>query len=54
MMVIQDLAKTRHAPKFKMAVNLIYGKNYSNDFFSRSTGPIWPLFCIKHTGHLPI
>ena len=29
-----------HDTKFKMAVMPIYVKNHSNDFFSRTTGPI--------------
>ena len=50
MMVIQDLAKTRHDLKFKMAVMPIYGKKHSNDFFSKTTGLIWLIFCKKHMG----
>ena len=45
MMVIQDLAKTGHDLEFKMAVMPIYGKNHSNDFFSRTTGSIWLILC---------
>ena len=41
MMVIQDLAKTGDDLKFKMAVMPIYGKNHSDNFFSRTTGLIW-------------
>ena len=32
----------------------IYGKKYSNDFFSRTTVPIRLIFCMKHMGHLAI
>ena len=55
MMVIQDYGKkvVIQNSKFKRAVMPIYGKNHSNDF-SRTTGPIWPIFCRKHMGHLPI
>ena len=53
MMVIQDLAKTGDDLKFKMAVMPIYGKNHS-DNFSRTTGPIRLIFCMKHMGHFPI
>ena len=45
---------TDYDPKFKMAVMPIYGKNHSNDFLSRTTGPIWLIFCMKHMGHFPI
>ena len=38
----------------KMAALPIYGKNHSNDFFSRTTRQIRLIFCRKHMGHLPI
>ena len=37
-------------PKFKMATMSIYGQKHSNNFFSRSTGSIWLIFCRKHMG----
>ena len=37
-----------------MAFMLLYGKKHSNDFFSRTTGPIWLIFSRKHIGHLPL
>ena len=42
-------SKNGFDPKGKMAAMVIYGKNYSNDFFCRTTGPIR-----KHMGLLPI
>ena len=54
MMVIQDLAEIGDDLKFKMAVMPIYGENYSDDFFSSTTGLIWLVFCMKHMGHFPI
>ena len=53
-MVIQDLTKTGDDLKFKMAVMPIYGENHSDNFFSRTTGLIWLIFCMKHMGHFPI
>ena len=38
----------------KMATLLIYGKNHSKLFFSRTTEQIKLIFCMKHMGHLPI
>ena len=52
--VIQDLAKTDDDPKLKIAIMQIYAYNHSNDFFSRTTGPICLIFCMKHMGLLPI
>ena len=43
-----------HDPIFKMAALPIYGKNHLNDFFSRTTGLIWLIFCLKHMEHLPV
>ena len=37
-MVSQDFAKTGGDLKFKIAFMPIYGKNHSDDFFSRTTG----------------
>ena len=37
-------------PKFKIAAMPVYGKTHSNDFFSRTTGPIWLIFCRRHRG----
>ena len=50
MMVTQDLAKTGDTLKFKMAVMPSYGKNLTDAFFSRTTGLIWLIFCMKHMG----
>ena len=54
MMVIQDLAKTGDDLKFIMAAMPIYGKNHLDNFFSRTTGLIWLIFCMKHIEHFPI
>ena len=53
MIIIQNLAKI-YDLNYQMAAMPIYCKNNLNDFFFRSTGPIWLLFCMKHIGHLPI
>ena len=45
------LAKKGEVLKFKMAVMPIYGKNHSDDSFSRTTRLIWPIFCMKLMGH---
>ena len=42
-------SKKGYDPKFKMAAIPIYGKHHSNDFFSRTTEPIWLIFCIWDT-----
>ena len=54
MMVIQVLAITDYDPKFKMAARPKHGINHSNDFFSRTTGPIWLIFYRKDMEHLLI
>ena len=61
MIIIQDLAKKKKNKKktdddlkFKMAVMSIYGKTHSNDVFSRTSRPIWLIFCMKRMGHCPI
>ena len=38
----------------KMAALPIYGKNHSKLFFSRTTGRIKLIFCMKNMGHLSI
>ena len=52
MLVVHNLAKENYLSKFKMAAMPIYGKNRSNDFFSRTTVPIRLIVCMKHMGHL--
>ena len=52
-MVIQDLAKRAMIgnaiwPSYPYIVKTIHLK----DFFSRTIGPIWLIFCVKHMGHL--
>ena len=54
MMVIQNVDKKSYDRKFKMAAMPIYGRNHSNNFFSRTARPIWPLFCMKQLGYLPV
>ena len=41
-------------PITKMAILPIDGKNHSKLFFSRITGRIKLIFCMKHMGHIPI
>ena len=50
MMVILDLAKKNHDPKFKMAVMPICGRKT----FKRLLLQIWLTVCMKHMGLLPI
>ena len=54
MMVVQNLDKKGNDSKFKVAAMPTYGKRHSNDFFSRTTRPIWLVFWRKHMGHLSI
>ena len=51
---IQYKATMGHNLKFKMAAMPIYGKNHSDDFYSRTYRMIRLIFCRKHMGHLAI
>ena len=54
MMVIQDFAKMVMIRNLRWPPCPYKVKNHGNDFLSRTTGPVWLIFCLKHMGHLPI
>ena len=37
-----------------MAAMLIYALKHSNDFFLKTTGPIWLVLCMENMEHHPI
>ena len=47
-------SETGNDLKFKTAVMPIKVRNHSGNFYSRTTGLVWLIFCLKHIGDFPI